>query len=472
MLAAGPGGRAAGQAADLAAESERAKAAMADGRLDEAIEIYTRLVEALPTNAGLQMNLGMARLMAGAPGDALEPLRKATALDSSLVPAWLFLGAANLDLGRSDAAIAPLRKVVAAEPRNAQARQMLGQALLATHRYDDAAAQFEQSTIVGPSGARAWYGIARSYEALARDAYEQLRKAAPDSAWELLLVADVLVTDQKPEEALELYRAALARVPDVPGVHETVAALYDHAGRTELAAEARRQAAATVPDCQVKRAECAFLEKRFKNALALLGTRTDASALYWRARACNELATGAFARLEQLPPSSELRLVQAELLEARGQRLEAVDVLRDGLKLDSSRRDVKLALVSALVAARNAGEALPLARELLQLAPNDAKLLYLYGESLAQTQHLDRAIPLLERAARLRPDLMPARVSLGRALVQSGRAADAIPHLVAASATDEDGSTWYQLAQAYQQTGQPDQARKALDEYRKRQRTP
>jgi predicted Zn-dependent protease len=146
--------------------------------------------------------------------------------------------------------------------------------------------------------------------------------------------------------------------------------------------------------------------------------------------------------------------------------------LRDGLKLDSSRRDVKLALVSALVAARNAGEALPLAKELLLLAPNDPKLLYLYGESLAQTQHLDRAIPLLERAARRRPDLMPARVSLGRALVQSGRAADAIPHLVAASATDEDGSTWYQLAQAYQQTGQPDQARKALDEYRKRQRTP
>jgi predicted Zn-dependent protease len=84
-------------------------------------------------------------------------------------------------------------------------------------------------------------------------------------------------------------------------------------------------------------------------------------------------------------------------------------------------------------------------------------------------QQVDRAIPPLERAARLRPDLMPARASLGRALVQSGRAADAIPHLVAASASDEDGSTWYQLAQAYQQTGQSDLARKALEEYRKRQ---
>jgi predicted Zn-dependent protease len=348
---------------------------------------------------------------------------------------------------------------------------MLGQALLVTARYRDAAAQFEQWTTMDPGAARAWYGLARSYEALARDAYERLRTADPDSAWVLLLVADVLMTDQKPEQALELYRAALERVPDVPGVHETVAALHEHAGRTELAAEARQKAAAHRPDCQVKRAECEFLEKRFKQALSLLGTRTDAPALYWRARACNELATSAFARLEQLPPSPDLRLVQAELLQARGQRLEAVDVLRDGLALDSSRRDVKLALVSALVAARNADEALPLAEELLKLAPNDPNLLYLYGESFVQTQQVDRAIPALERAVRLRPDLMPARASLGRALVQSGRAADAIPHLVAASAIDEDGSTWYQLAQAYQQTGQTSLARKALAEYRKKTTT-
>src|SRR5918994_5368084 len=141
-LALAHGDRVFGQSPDPGAESERAKAAMADGRLDEAIEIYTRLVKAHPTNAGLQMNLGMVRVMAGAPAEALGPPRRATELDSSLVPAWLFLGAANLDLGRADAAIAPLRKVVAAEARNVQARQMLGQALLAANRYGDAAMQF------------------------------------------------------------------------------------------------------------------------------------------------------------------------------------------------------------------------------------------------------------------------------------------------------------------------------------------
>ena len=99
-------------------------------RFDEAIGIYEELVAARPADAGLLMNLGMARLHGRAGRrQAIAPLEKAARLQPSLAPASLFLGASLLEVGRvkEAAAPAPARGGRAARqcrrPRDARARQ-------------------------------------------------------------------------------------------------------------------------------------------------------------------------------------------------------------------------------------------------------------------------------------------------------------------------------------------------------------
>ena len=86
-------------------------------------------------------------------------------------------------------------------------------------------------------------------------------------------------------------------------------------------------------------------------------------------------------------------------------------------------------------------------------------------------QRAEEAIPFLKRAVERDPKLLAAHKSLARADLAVGKAVEAIPHLKAALATDEDGSLHYQLARAYQASGQPDLAKQALAAYEKIQRS-
>src|SRR6266496_2215766 len=93
----------------LAERSRAAKELMAAGRYAEAAATYRELVRAIPGNAGLLVNLGMALHLSGRVQEAIPQLEAALRLDPGSLPANLFLGAANLRLGRGEAAVAPLR---------------------------------------------------------------------------------------------------------------------------------------------------------------------------------------------------------------------------------------------------------------------------------------------------------------------------------------------------------------------------
>ena len=95
------------QSDDLAERSHEATRAMQDGRFDEAARLYRDLLQALPNEAGLLMNLGMALAMGGHEREALAPLERALALNPELVPARMFLGSSYLALGQPEKAIEP-----------------------------------------------------------------------------------------------------------------------------------------------------------------------------------------------------------------------------------------------------------------------------------------------------------------------------------------------------------------------------
>src|SRR5262245_25031267 len=109
LLACGTSATSAMQAPDeAAAPATKAANAMQARQFAAAATIYAELVAARPNDAGLLMNLGMARYMSGHPDQALPVLQKAVRLNASLAPASLFLGASLLDLGQFAAAATPL----------------------------------------------------------------------------------------------------------------------------------------------------------------------------------------------------------------------------------------------------------------------------------------------------------------------------------------------------------------------------
>lgn len=440
--------------------------AMVAGRYDEAAAIYAELARVLPSDPGILLNLGMAHSMAGRPHAAVKPLSRAVVLQPTLHAAWLFLGSAYLDTGRPSLAVKPLVKAVETDARSIRARQMLAEACLSLERYRDAERQLLKIIELDPNHANAWYALGQSHEARARRALETLQQVAPGSVYVTLLAADVLASQGDYEQAVTFYRGVLEKHPGMRAAQAALADVYELAGNTEGAANERRKLdALPAADCAREKAECEFLARRYREAAAAAGTRTDPASYYWRAMAHSELALEAFSRLEQLPPSPESHAFRAELYRHQGRHVDSVAELRKAVALAPRDRRMQRELATSLYLSRDYEAAQPLLRELLQQEPTSAQLNFLYGDTLLQQQNVEAAVPPLESAVRLDARLTDARVSLGRAYLQLGRAADAIPHLKAALAGDQDGSIHYQLARAYQATGQAQLAREMMGKY-------
>ena len=458
------------QAADpLGPRSAQGSAAMQAGNYEEAIGIYEELVADRPTDPGLLLNLGMARYMAGRAEAAIPPLQKATKLRPSLAPAALFLGASLLEVGRLKEAASPLEQAVTAMPQNGEAREMLARVKLSLSAYPSAATHYRALTTLDSQNPKAWYGLSRSYQGIAEEAFTALQQQAPDSPLLELLVAEVAMSTDKFPASLAIYRRVMAGTLPVGGVHEAVAELYERAGKPEwAAAELQKAPPRTAAACATKRPECLFLDGKFRDALLAARRLRSPVGLYWTIRAANRLATDAVVHLETLPPSIELHLIRAEIAQAQARRTDAVAEIRAALALAPGDPAIENALAEALVRANDLGEAVPLLDRLAREHPQDGGILFMQGDALLLSQRIDEAIPILERAVKADPRAVAPRASLGRAYVLAGKFEAALPHLEAAATEDENGDVHYQLARAYQALQRMDDAKAAMVEYQKR----
>ena len=445
------------------------QAAMEASRFADAEALYQKLLALTPSDPIAHMQLGMARAMGGRTAEAIAPLREALRLRPDLAPARLFLGISFLELGRPKDAIAPLRQVVQADATNANARQALAEAYLSLEQYGEASEQLRALARSQADSPQVWAALGRSYEGVARAAFARLQALDPDSPYVWLLAADVLAVEEKYPQAFSLIKKGQAALPTLPGVHRTLARVYTASGHADWADVEQKKAAAERPSCAQMPVACAYLAGQLEETLTKTASATQPAALYWRARAANDLAGQAFETLEKLPPSVERYVMRAGIARDQGQALEAVTQLKEALKLAPGDPGVERELAGALYAARNLDEALPLLEKLHATAPDAPDLLVALGDALLQGQQVERAVTLLTRAVAVDPAAVPAHAALGRALMQSGDAVKAIPHLEKALPTDEDGSLHYQLAQAMQRTGQPERAKTLLAEYQRRQ---
>jgi tetratricopeptide (TPR) repeat protein len=150
--------------------------------------------------------------------------------------------------------------------------------------------------------------------------------------------------------------------------------------------------------------------------------------------------------------------------------VEAAEAWRSALKLEPGDPRLERELVTALYLGRDYEKAVPLLEQELKKDPNSAELNFFLGDSYLHMEQPDKALPYLETAVHADGKLLPARASLGLTYARTGKPAEAIPNLIAALETDEDGSLHYQLARAYQATGEAEKAREYLKKYQEMQR--
>jgi predicted Zn-dependent protease len=451
---------------DLAAKARQGKEAMAAGRFDEAADLYGAIVRALPKEPGMQMNLGMALSMAGRPKEAVPHLQTALKLNPDLLPASLFLGMAYTDLGEPAKAVEPLERFVAAQPGHHGARLMLAGALRALERFGPAARHYRVLAEQAPEDPKAWYGLERSYEGLSRQAFEALERTAPDSPYLALLVAQASVAQERDKSAFPLLREAIAKNTRPAEAHEALAQIYERAGHADWAAvEHGKAGAIPPPDCRTASLECDFRAGRYQQVLDAARPLRTPESRYWTSRAADVLAREAFDRLTALPPSPEAALVQVEVLRAQRRYEQSQEALAKAAAAWPDDPRIPREQATLFVMARRYAEARPVLEELLKRQPESGELNLLMGEVLVGSKEPAKAVPCLEKAVAADPGVLRARALLGRAYVEDGQASRAIPHLEAALPTDEDGSLHFQLARAYRETGQAEQAKSALQEF-------
>ncbi|HLH17581.1 MAG TPA: tetratricopeptide repeat protein [Bryobacteraceae bacterium] len=305
-----------------------------------------------------------------------------------------------------------------------------------------------------------WYAEGLRNQQIAEQSFARLQSANPTSPYVAALVADTRVQRRQYRSAFFFYNEALKQLPGMHGIHAGIAEVYRKTGHADWAAqEDAREAALPQPDCKLHAAECEFLAGH--DAAVVKAAATTPEALYWRAKAANELALQAFFRLGQLPESVELHKLRAEIARGQGQYLEEAQEWRAALAIRPADSELQRGLAVSLFLAADYRAALEAARGL----PHTPETDFLMGDSLLRLERPEEAIPHLKAALARDPKLLAADASLGLALARTGKAAEAIPHLVKALALDRDGSLHFQLAGAYRAAGQAEKAQAAMAKY-------
>lgn len=455
-----------GQTDEQAAESRRARQLMAAGRYADAAAAYERLLQALPGNAGIRLNLAMALHFAGRDGAAIPHFEAVLKLQPQTVPALMLMGASHMRMGQPGKAAPVLERAVALAPGDVEGRSMLVDALLMQERYQAALPHLRALSAAQPDNPRAWFGLGKAHEAVAQEAFAALEKAGPDSPWWLYLAAEVRLKMGRNTAAFALFRAALDKQPAFRGAHASLAEVYRKTGHPEWAAvEEESERKLGPPACATPTAECHFLNRRFQSALAVALRGRTPEALFWQSRAANQLAAEAFTRLAQLPPSAESHQVMAELHRSQGRYAEAAGEWRAALELAPGDPRLRQELAVTVYTGRDYPAAEKLVRELLALDAGVPELHFILGDCLMGQQRPEDAIPVLEKALSLQPDYPAAQAVLGRALLQTGEARRAIPHLRAGLAVDTDGSAYVQLSRAYRAAGDEKMAAELILQY-------
>jgi len=447
-------------ARSLMEDAQRARDA---GRIDDAIAMYRRVIDAAPTLASAYADLGALYYKAGKTQEAYDVLvrglekvpddrtllsnaaaaaqqlgKQAEALgfvdraleknkrDSGL----LSLRATTLRaLGRNDEALAALEQAVEISPDDARIQFSLGNQLYALGRRDEAVAAYRKAVTLDKTLLRAQYNLGallfeqgRYDEALSayRMALEPIeqqltkkQKVDVIHAGAFANVGAMHLKQQRYDDAIAAYRKALAIDPKNPNAHYNLGFIFF----------TRNQLDAAVPEYRAALAQSADLPLAYVHLAEIARRKRDYDA------AIQTIREGMPHLDADTKPAAMRTLGLAQL--AKGDRASAKASLEQALTKD----DVTSRVVLSRIYRAEKRDSKALIDEALALAPKDNAVLLEAALVARDAGDLVRERALLEQLLSVKPEV-PLRRELISVLLRQTAYDDALRQLDAAPQPD------------------------------------
>lgn len=447
------------------------QAALRSGHAEQAVVEFKKVLALDPTLVEAKINLGLAYHQEGHYKDAAKCLAGAARERPNLLGPAVIAGMDYMKLRLPAEAVPLLSQAIRLDPTNADAHRGLAAAYKQLDDCPRASEQFRSLAELNPDKQDALFKLGHEYLELAAALAYRGARIYPNSAWGHRFLGDLLLQRDRPKDAAEEYRKALAIDPNEPGLRTAIAdALQRNGDQAGAQAQLRLQNSESErsPSDPLTKGRTAFENGHYEVAESELGKAAGTNSIneeasYWLARTYLAEGAAAYAELERLYPESwrsyELR---GEGFALRGQHRQAEEAFRRALELKPDSADLHDALGEAFVEDHQYEEAETEFQNALQLDPERTHTLYWLGRLYVQQHETEKAIPYLRRALKHDPDLAEASSLLGTAYVRLGRYADAVPVLRKASSSDHYGNVHYQLSVVYRKLGEPALAAKEL----------
>lgn len=332
--------------------------------------------------------------------------------------------------------------------KEADAAYRAGVAALSSNDLKTARADFEKVVRLAPSAEQGHSALGAVLFRLGKtgEGINELEKALamkPSDNSAQMNLALAYVQNGQPAKALpwfaKLDAAALAEKHSLPSY---VLASYAHAlaetGQYPAAISRMKEAVAADPQSA----------EMHDNLGSLYAQRED-----WAH------AKEAFAAALRIDPNLASAHLHLGLTMLAQQQSGGLDELAKACQIAPNNAEIALQFGTALAAAGQDEQAIPILRRSLEINPNLTAASYELGLALQRTSAPEEAIPLLRKAAAADPRNPEVLTNLGMALCQEQQAKDAVPILQRAVALAPRNVTAHQnLAAAYIQLSQFDDA--------------
>ncbi len=189
------------------------------GHVDEAIQDYKKILELDPKLAAAYSNLGRLYYQRGQLDEAIKPLQRASQIDPKLEPPRALLGFVFFQLEDFDKARRELRVAAQLNPGDSTARLFLARSLVELHDFDGALKLLTQLERTDPKNTEVLYTLGNLYSSLAEITIGKIQTVDPNSYLLELVLGKVAEIKQLYPDAVEHYKRAIARAPDVPDLY-------------------------------------------------------------------------------------------------------------------------------------------------------------------------------------------------------------------------------------------------------------
>ncbi len=385
------------------------------GRLAEAVEIYTRILQADPDHADALHLLGNAACQLGDADLAVALISRATALFPGRTSYLASLGMAYQAKKRFDQAMSCYARMLELEPDSASACFGIGNTVLAQGRQDEAAESFSRALRLDPGFIEARYNLACLEKSLGRyaQAIENFRIAVdlkPDFADAFHNMGGAFYAWGKLDEAMDSYeRASWANLPET---HNNIGNIHFDRGQFDQALACYRRAIAA-------KADYAEAHNNMGCTLHKLGRLEEAAA--------------AFAEAIRLLPAYALaHLNLGDLLMAQALVGDAASHYEAGISIAPGMAEAHFKLGVARSRQKDLPAAAGCFARAVACRPGYLDAIYNMGVVHGQLNRPAEAERYYRQALDLDPDFVNAHINLSSILIEDGRAAEAKRHIDAA----------------------------------------